>query len=335
MSVHEEASSLISPLRKLLLAKPILGTTRIPFLFDMATPLPSSPESVPNPPVPATIQTPSTVTSTPTTTPKTTKKKRIRFSAAWDLFLLKAISAVDAHTAPHGETQPRFEEALQIFLAAVPESWLATVTATSWKTLNDRFKKIISEHRKAVNCNAVASGIIEVRGERETLLDDLILEIDEFEERRRTERDEGTELDKRLVAAGAQMRARALSRERSLDRESGEESEQKRKKRPLIVDSDDEEQDMISAHIAARREIEGKRLKLEEDMFCFEQRREEREESRLQRAQELEEKRLTLEAKRIDMEEKRAAMDREQIKQYAAERTATLDVLAALAKKLQ
>ncbi|PXF40673.1 hypothetical protein BWQ96_09628 [Gracilariopsis chorda] len=131
------------------------------------------------------------------------------------------------------------------------------------------------------------------------------------------------------------MRARALSRDRSLDRESGEELEQKRKKRPLIVDSDDEEQDMISAHITARREIEGKRLKLEEDRFFFEQRREEREESRLQRAQELQEKRGTLEAIRIDLEEKRAAMDREQMKQYAAESTATLDVLAALATKLQ
>ena len=51
-----------------------------------------------------------------------------------------------------------------------------------------------------------------MRGEREILLDDIVLEMDEWAEQRRSELEEKTELDERLQGAGEQMRERALSR---------------------------------------------------------------------------------------------------------------------------
>ena len=88
------------------------------------------------------------------------------------------MTAVDAHLAPHGASQKRFEEALGRFTASIPNAALQRMCQQSWKTLNDRFKKIISDHRIAVKRNAVASGIIEIQGEREPLLDDTVLIVD-------------------------------------------------------------------------------------------------------------------------------------------------------------
>lgn len=68
--------------------------------------------------------------------------------------------------------------------------------------LNDRFKKVIFDHRALTKSNALASSIVEVRGEREQLLDDLILEIDGDEEHRRVDRNEKSEKDRKLLAAG-------------------------------------------------------------------------------------------------------------------------------------
>ncbi|PXF39883.1 hypothetical protein BWQ96_10406 [Gracilariopsis chorda] len=107
----------------------------------------------------------------------------MRFSSASDLLLLKPVTALDAHVAPHGRIQFRFEEAMDIFISSAPARAFNTVFTMTWKTLIDQFKKILCEHRAATNKNAVSSGIIEVQGERETLLDDVILEVDEWDEK--------------------------------------------------------------------------------------------------------------------------------------------------------
>ena len=100
---------------------------------------------------------------------------------------MKSVIAVDAHLARHGETQTRFLAALTHFTAGIPARVLDTFVSISWKTINDRFKKVVADHREAVKINTTASGIIEVKGEREELLDDIILAMDEMEETRRAE----------------------------------------------------------------------------------------------------------------------------------------------------
>lgn len=118
----------------------------------------------------------------------------------------------------------------------------------SWKTLNDGFKKIVSDHRIAVKENVVALGIIEIQGERELLLDDIVLTVDEFKDERRSERDEKTNLDRRLRLVGETIRSNALKYVRIGSAEdekeaSGEEGLQKqqRKRKAAAVESDDED----------------------------------------------------------------------------------------------
>jgi len=90
-------------------------------------------------------------------------------------------------------------------------------------TFCDRFKKIVADHRLAVRNNAVAPGIIKIRGQGETFLDDGVLEMDEWEEERRTERDRWTELEKRLLVAGEHIRAKVVGRRRRDEEDEGAE----------------------------------------------------------------------------------------------------------------
>lgn len=52
----------------------------------------------------------------------------------------------------------------------------------NWKRINDCYKTFIAGHRVVVACKAKSSGIIEVSGEREILLEDVTQEADELDE---------------------------------------------------------------------------------------------------------------------------------------------------------
>lgn len=139
------------------------------------------------------------------------------FYPAWDVLLLKAVYTVDAHVPPQGEIQAQLEEELVLLQDHDPADAPGQVFSPTWKALNERFKKIVVYHRLAVRHNSVAYGNIEVRGEREVLLDDLVLGMDEVEEKRRAERDKRKVLDTRLRAAAEDMRSNDLSRKGSLE----------------------------------------------------------------------------------------------------------------------
>ena len=145
-----------------------------------------------------------------------TRKSGFPISTIWDFPVLKVVTAVDEHMEPHGEPQKRFEEAFNLFNPSADSDCFDTIAVPTWKTLNDCFKKILSDHRDAVRKNAVASGIISLRGEIETVLNDVMSGVDEWEETKREERDKKTETDRRPVPAGEYVRARVLSIWRSI-----------------------------------------------------------------------------------------------------------------------
>ena len=93
--------------------------------------------------------------------------------------------AVDGLRTHHGRLQAKYEEALEPFLTSAPPGYFEIVISSTWKMHSERFTKISSDHRLAAQENAAASGIIEVRGEREVPLDDFVLEVDEWSERLR------------------------------------------------------------------------------------------------------------------------------------------------------
>lgn len=108
----------------------------------------------------------------------------MRFTGSLDLKLLKLVMVTDAHFSRHGEAKSKFSEALVVFIRNISPP-LSNTARPTWNSINDRFKKLLSDHRTAVTRNLTASGIIEVRGERELLLDDIMLAVDEFDEKHR------------------------------------------------------------------------------------------------------------------------------------------------------
>ena len=238
-----------------------------PLILPMATPLPPSP-----PPAPQPI---------PSAAPPIRRLKRIRFNASWDLILLKTVSAIESHVAPLGDTQRRFEECLDLFLSSAPGASLDGVQLPTGKTLIENLRKFISDHRAPTKSNARASGITEVRGERKQLLYDLILEMDEDEEHRHAERNEKSEKDRKLLAAGVEIREKTLRRSANEKKDDGvvdfvadsvsvclypdrrPGSGHKRKHR-VTVDSDDEEKEMMIEDLRVGRGISEKQLQVEE-----------------------------------------------------------------------
>lgn len=72
--------------------------------------------------------------------------------------------------------------------------------------------KIVTSLREAVKQNVKASGMIEIRGEREVLLDDFVQAADDTDGKRRTKCEEPTGLDDRLRASGESLRNYAMAR---------------------------------------------------------------------------------------------------------------------------
>lgn len=103
-------------------------------------------------------------TSVLTTEGSGRKTKRMRFSAACDVLILKVVCARDVHVLPHCKTQTRFENSLLIFLDAVRADSIAHVPSPTCNILHERFKKTLSDNLLSAGRNSVASCMIEVRG---------------------------------------------------------------------------------------------------------------------------------------------------------------------------
>lgn len=136
--------------------------------------------------------------------------KRIRFTDGWDVLMLKAVVLCNAHVAEHGSSRKKFDEALSVFMSNAPPSQKFGIQAPSWKTIYDRFHKVVATHRSEDREQVAASGISEERTEKRMLLDDIVLAMDEIAERRRAERDEKTANERRLQEAGERIRLQAL-----------------------------------------------------------------------------------------------------------------------------
>ncbi|PXF39772.1 hypothetical protein BWQ96_10520 [Gracilariopsis chorda] len=130
-----------------------------------------------------------------------TKLKRFRFTETFDLFLLRAVRKEDPHIPKWGELESVSEIVLETFLKRVPSTVFIYMNHPSTKTLIDRFKRLVSM-RKADNTRSMASsGIAKTYLEKESLLDDLILEMDERAEATRLMKEEQNMNEKRLIRA--------------------------------------------------------------------------------------------------------------------------------------
>ena len=103
--------------------------------------------------------------------------------------------------APWGQNAKLFEEVLDFFLQALPCTLFQCVQKPNAKTITDRFNRLVAQRREKVKETAAASGVSEAYGEKEQLLDDIILEIDEYFETVSAHKEKKTEAEKNLVQA--------------------------------------------------------------------------------------------------------------------------------------
>lgn len=269
---------------------------------------------------------------------------RFRFFDPADLLLLKSVSAAGAHLAPWGQKGTLFEDAHKRFLAAAPATLINGREKPSQKTIVDRFKTLVAKRRDSNKENAAASGIVEDLGEREMLLDDFILEIDEKAEKDRAEKKERTQNEKKPGQAGENIRNAALRRQPGRDAEDSQGHNSRkgssRQSPPAsgrasrvanatyVCDSDEDDSNLLKEEFSKRRETEKWRLEIDEKRFCLEEKSLRLDEMRYHESQEATKRRL-------DLDEKKAAVEMEERKQAITERSKMIDVLSALASRLQ
>ena len=261
--------------------------------------------------------------------------KRFRFTSQFDLGVLKPVMAVGAHLAPWGKTQSFFEETFKAF--AISAEFRATkgLALPTRKTLSDRFRKLAAD-READNSRTIAvSGIVEVYGDKQQLLDDMLLEMKEKSEGERVEKDKKKEDDVRILEAGENMRDFAVKRQRKKRNYSSPGAHDRES-----LSHKDEIQG-IKREIESRSALDAAQLKLQEERLTIEKKRDERDVSHQQWTQELEGRRVEVEERRTNLDEKRfiaeerARQDRKQTDFLAnEERKALIGVLGSMENKL-
>lgn len=102
-----------------------------------------------------------------------------------------------------------------MIVKAAPSEYLQNYLPVTVKTISDRFKKVLVDHHDEQQKKFFASKIVEVRGEREELLDNLAFDVNELEEKLRKDHNECTQLDKHLRAAGEKIRRDSANRRKS------------------------------------------------------------------------------------------------------------------------
>lgn len=285
--------------------------------------------------------------------------KRIRFNERMDIVLLKSIIAVKAHVAERGMSQRKFEETLKVYVGNVRLN--NGVTSPTWRTLYERFKRVVADHCIDTRQLEASSGVAEEVTERTQLLDDIIHEMDEFTEQCPLERQDKIQRDKDLQGAGERIRAHAigstsdaLQTSETGDHENYNEPSDmprlKRRRRQMYYS--DEESDLIRSHLASRHSAEEARAKAVDHRLEFEMQQSERripmesqrmefEKLQNERRQRLEDRQGELEARRLEIDkrrlyndEKRLSIESEDRKGLSEERKQILGVPSILVNKV-
>ena len=85
--------------------------------------------------------------------------------------------AVGAHLAPWSKTQCFFEKTFDAFVVSAEFGANEGFALPTWKTLSERFRKLTADRKIENSHTAGASGIVEVYGEKQRLLDDILMEM--------------------------------------------------------------------------------------------------------------------------------------------------------------
>lgn len=168
---------------------------------------------------------------------------------------------------------------------------------------------------------------------------------EEFDEMRRAEREDRTELDRRLLAACDDIRERATCRSGSSVPGDTTGTPQSHQKLSSVTESDDEMEKLFIQQGQEQKQSDAKCMKLDEERLIIERENVGRERENFTTTHDLAKKRFELDQRRLELEEsrelrrveiddRREFADKEEQKVELMERKELRGVLSAIARKL-
>ena len=221
-------------------------------------------------------------------------------------------------------------ENVDIVIPQVPATCLSDREPPTQKGIEDRFKMLIGKRRKEVKKTAAASRIVEEHREKEMLLDDFILEMEDQIGQEKEKKGKRLGKEQNLKEAGDEVRDRALKRSNTCGGKSADHISPgaETPRRRIAYDSDEDTTEAFVRDTKHRRDQEYRRFKLEGTRFQLEQIRSEEEGKRFEAIRGTKRRKLALEERKIDVEI-------EERKLAIAEGSKMFQVLSALANKLK
>ena len=189
------------------------------------------------------------------------KLKKFTFSKETKYVLLQAVRMHNAHRAPHGKKDEYYSKVLNTVVSNLPATTWASMQKPTMKTMRDKFRAMMADRKETNKRYANSSGIDEVIGPADQLLDDFLLEVQESEESRQKEREEANAREEAMASAGEQIQRNALTRRLSVgDEGSGSSRSTPRKRR--AEDQLDGWKDAIERELQRKRQSREKELEL-------------------------------------------------------------------------
>ena len=245
--------------------------------------------------------------------------RRRRWTDELDYLLLQEVSACGAHVSPHGKGKERYSK-----VAEELNKQESLKFKTDWKHVRDRTKRLLRQFKRDDARRARSSGEEEEVSDMDILLNDMILEVEAHENEAANRRDAVAARMDRLEAEGAEIRNAALRRTSSTPGEEQDRAEDS-------IEEEYTQGEGVSPPRTRRRVSSNKPGGSDEITFG--------------RVEQLENKRREVDLRRLELEEKRfqkecedKEKEREERKENweaeKAERKALVDLLAALANKI-
>lgn len=313
----------------------------------------------PSPPLttrarPSTPTLPSTATADQTITPppppsspevitgNAKRGRRYRFDRSADVVLLRCVSDAGAHVCKWGQTDALFDGVLKSFYENnAATSFESTIKPTK-KTLIDRYRRLMQKRKETVAMNIASSGIAEMNDEADDIMDDLIVQVQDMEERRKSESEELRGREAQLVKSSALIRENAIRRRSSVDEDrsddieieseiggsDGTPSSTRKRRRIRMEEFDDNIPESLKEDLKIRQQLEAEKLELEKESIKMQRERVLAENRRYEKIMETNERRMEIEQKRLEL-------DAKERKDAALERSKVVDVLSLLAEQLR
>lgn len=124
--------------------------------------------------------------------------------------MLKCVHEVDAHRSAYGEKDKAFEKVLSSVVLIVPPQVWTRQEKSTFKTLQDKFRTMMSTIRSVNAEDEKASGIAEIVTDTDQLMVDFLMEEKDYVEERCRTREETTEREARLIVVGREIHSKAL-----------------------------------------------------------------------------------------------------------------------------